>query len=145
MGMMELARHIIATSQETKLGVTNLQLQKVLYFTLLNAFKDGRLTREDLHDIYDRDFLVWRYGPVVESIYQKYSIFGASTIFKPEDEIQEYSFLNDYIINLLKENPFDLVGKSHQHSHWKNNEGTITFGRGPVSYSLEDLVDAANE
>ncbi|MGM0210963.1 hypothetical protein IGK20_001583 [Enterococcus sp. AZ112] len=39
MAMNDLANHIIARAQNTKLGITNLQLQKVLYFTLIDGLK----------------------------------------------------------------------------------------------------------
>lgn len=145
MGMIELASHIIARAQSNDSGVTNLQLQKVLYFTLLNAIRNGLIDRERLQQIYDTDFLVWRYGPVVKEVYEKYSGYGASEIFAPENLSEEYVFLNDIIDSLLEEPPFKLVRESHKHSHWQENEDTIFFGRGPVQYSVEDLIDASNE
>lgn len=145
MGMIELASHVIAKAQSNGSGVTNLQLQKVLYFTLLKAFKNGIIDKQKLTDIYDTDFLVWRYGPVVEEVYEKYNGYGASEIFTPENQIEEYAFLNDTIDGLLEEPPFKLVRESHKHSHWQENEGTIDYGRGPVEYSVEDLIHASNE
>lgn len=145
MGMIELASHIIARAQSNGSGVTNLQLQKVLYFTLLKAFKNEIIDEQKLMDIYDTNFLVWRYGPVVEEVYEKYNGYGASEIFAAENQTEEYALLNDTIDDLLEEPPFKLVRESHKHSHWQENEGTIIYGRGPVKYSVEDLIDASKE
>lgn len=143
MGMIELASHVIAKAQSSGSGVTNLQLQKVLYFTLLNAFKNGIITKEELTNIYDKNFLVWRYGPVVKEVYEKYNGYGASKIFSLEKQVDSYKKLDPFIDELLNKDPFALVRESHKHSHWKQNEDTINYGRGLVTYSMEDLISAA--
>lgn len=144
MGMETLAKHIITTAQRENLGITNLQLQKVMYFTLVYGLKQEVLTVEEVKELYDNKFLVWRYGPVVENIYETYRVFGASNIFYPEDTV-EYPELDEIIIKLLKKNPFDLVKKSHRHKKWCENKESIQYGRGNVEYDVEDLVDAARE
>ncbi len=143
MTMRDLADHIIAHAQNTEVGITNLQLQKVLYFTLIDSIRQKLVDEDWLREQYDSEFLVWRYGPVIEDIYEEYRIYGASNIFEQKQEIEEFSFLNPIIDNLLRENVFNLVNNSHRHNHWLNNKDQITFGRSDVSYSMEDLIDAA--
>lgn len=144
MTMLNLANHIIGHAQNTGTGITNLQLQKVLYFTIVNGLNQNLINNEWLEHEYDDPFLVWRYGPVVEDIYERYSIFGASKIFIPQEENDNYRMLNDIIDNLLQENVFDLVNKSHKHTHWRENKEHINYGRSDVPYDLEDLINAAN-
>lgn len=145
MSMMSLAKHIIAVAQKEEIKITNLQLQKVLYFTIINGLKEGLITKMWLKKEYDEKFLVWRYGPVVETVYEHYSIFGASPIFLSESENEKYTYLNCIINTLLKEKISRLVRDSHTHSHWKNHETEINFGRSEVPYLLEDLENAARE
>lgn len=143
MPMRDLADHVIARAQGTGKGITNLQLQKVLYFTLINGLKNKKIDKNWVENQYDENFLVWRYGPVIKSIYEKYSNFGASKIFVPKHENDEYANLNDIIDNLLSEKTFDLVDRSHSHPRWKNNEEHIQFGRSNIPYEIEDLIDVA--
>ncbi|WP_430610645.1 hypothetical protein IGL01_000748 [Enterococcus sp. DIV0340] len=58
MAMNDLANHIIARAQNTKLGITNLQLQKVLYFTLIEGLKQKIIDAEWLSEQYDANFFV---------------------------------------------------------------------------------------
>lgn len=145
MTMLNFANHIIARAQNEGTGITNLQLQKVLYFSIIEGLRQDIIDREWLEHEYDNQFLVWRYGPVVENIYERYSIFGASKIFIPQEEDDNYQILNNIINNLLHINVFDLVNRSHRHSHWLESEGHIDYGRSDVPYDLEDLINAANE
>lgn len=64
MSMEELANHVIAVSQENNLSVSNLELQKILYFTLRNS--RNVLDEEEIKDTYDEPFLAWPCGPVAQ-------------------------------------------------------------------------------
>lgn len=67
MNMLNFAKHILAVAYENKLSVSNLQLQKVMYF----AIRTQKNNHELLSQMYDEPFYVWRYGPVVPKIYRK--------------------------------------------------------------------------
>ncbi|TKN13789.1 hypothetical protein DVW83_14330 [Enterococcus sp. VV15] len=143
MPMRDLADHVIARAQSTGKGITNLQLQKVLYFTIINGLKQERITEQWLREEYDEQFLVWRYGPVVKDIYEEYSVYGASNIFEPKFQLEQYNNLNDIIDSLLQEKTSALVNQSHKHKRWFSNKQFIQFGRSDVPYNLEDLLDVA--
>lgn len=145
MPMRDLADHVIARAQRVGKGITNLQLQKVLYFTLIDGIKQKIINEDWLQEQYNSEFFVWRYGPVVKDIYEDYSIYGASKIFERKNENDSYTFLNKIIDARLKENVFDLVDESHSHTHWENNKEHIVYGRSNISYTVEDLLNAANE
>ncbi|MGX7174536.1 Panacea domain-containing protein [Enterococcus ratti] len=145
MTMRDLADHVIARAQGTGVGITNLQLQKVLYFTLIEGLKERAINKNWLTENYDESFLVWRYGPVIESIYEKYCIYGASKIFESKHENNNFRFLNRIIDRLLNEDVFDLVDESHQHKPWKENKDHIVYGRSDIPYTSEDLLDAAKK
>ncbi|MDN3202469.1 hypothetical protein P0E66_15280 [Enterococcus faecalis] len=141
MAMNDLANHIIARAQNTKLGITNLQLQKVLYFTLIEGLKQKIIDAEWLSEQYDANFFVWRYGPVVNTIYEKYSVYGAAKIFEPKKEIPEFSKLNTVIDFQLKQKLSELTNKSLQHDFWKENMFYIVHGRSNIPYQLENLIN----
>ena len=68
MSMNQLAQHILAVAKREGRSVTNLHLQKIMYFTLQRALKEEVLDRETLEELYDQSFLVWRYGPDRKSV-----------------------------------------------------------------------------
>ena len=74
--MDKLSEHIISIAKENKLPITNLKLQKVLYFTIYLAKEDEILSDLELKKLYDDKFEVWSNGPVVRSIYLKYRRFS---------------------------------------------------------------------
>lgn len=137
--MLDLASHIVARSQYIGKPVTNLHLQKILYFTLSETKEKQVLSEEELRSWYDLPFLVWRYGPVVEWIYHRYSIFGASDIFIPGTLDSRFDALNGVIDTLLEKSPFELVKRTTEQDIYKANEHLIINGKSSIPYSFEDL------
>lgn len=71
----DVASHIVTHCIEAGGPISNLQLQKILYFAQNNWLdKKGETLFDDV-------FEAWRYGPVVPEVYQAYSIFGKRPIF----------------------------------------------------------------
>lgn len=139
MTMNQLAQHILAVAKREGRSVTNLHLQKIMYFTLQKALKEKVLDREELEELYDQNFLVWRYGPVVPPIYEKYSLYSASPIMVSGNYSESFSTLDDIIKSLIEEKPFELVNKSHQESFWIKHQDDIVGWRSNVEYKLSDI------
>lgn len=103
-------------------SLSNLKLQKLLYFCQgLHFAVDNR---EPL--IEDSNFEAWPYGPVIPTIYSRFSKYGQNDI--PLNEATNYN-LNEQQINtinlvwnLLKNrHAFDLVDATHvEDSPWYN-------------------------
>lgn len=137
LGMLEFANHILAVAYENNLSVSNLQLQKVMYFAMRDRKDDYRL----LVKIYDEPFYVWRYGPTVPKIYRRFRVYGASSIIEKGEKCSEYSIFDDSIIYLLNEKLFSLIPESCEHTHWLLNNDKIIKGTSDVKYSLEDVLN----
>lgn len=111
---IELAYYIVDKCTREDEPVSNLLLQKMLYFLQIVycATTKGSLLFAD-------EFEAWTYGPVLPEVYYEYSYFGASPIIEKYDEsllpelgeLQE--FINDGIIELRGKYPWDLVRISH--------------------------------
>ena len=99
--------------------VTNLQLQKVLFFTLKQALNQQLLDESAIEKIHDQPFEVWRYGPVEREIYEKYKAYGADSITERDTENSEYQVLNPVILQFLRRDPFELIHISHQKKLWR--------------------------
>ena len=138
MSMEKFANHVIAVAQEKNMSITNLQLQKVMYFVLKEAKEKGTLTEKQLEELYDEKFQVWAYGPVVRGQYNRFRNFGSSPIIGVFEEDDSLAVLNQNILNYLGKNVFDLVRQSHEVEFWKENKPTIGF-RTNIEYELGNL------
>lgn len=140
--MWNLVNHILAVANTNSMNITNLQLQKILYFSFKNLIRDNLVEQNKLENMYKEagPFLVWRYGPVNENIYNEFSKYGSTPILERGKIDEQFNDLNPNIISMLERNPFDLVEESHQSSIWKNNEDKIKYGRSNTPYQFEDLI-----
>ncbi|KPJ21926.1 Panacea domain-containing protein [Streptococcus phocae] len=139
MSMELLANHIIAVAQEQNKEITNLQLQKVMYFALKHALQKDIFSDEELQELYDEPFLVWTYGPVVKSQYERFKRFGSSPILGTYHIENNLVRLNSEIIARLSESASKLVKESHKVPFWQEHENDIVGFRSNVEYSLGDI------
>lgn len=116
MTMLKFAKHILAVAYENQLVVSNLHLHKVMYFVMRDVQKDNH---DLLSKMYDEPFCVWYYGPIVPSIYKKYSGYGSRVIIEKGEKNSEYSVFDNSIIKLLQEDQFTLIDKSREHKFWQ--------------------------
>ena len=138
MSMEELANHIIAVAYDNNLPVSNLQLQKVLYFTLRNS--RSVLDEETIKESYDEPFLAWLYGPVARRQNRRFYYFGCSPIIGIFNKVPKYEQLNPIIIRFLKVDIFKMVDASHTHKFWKENSDEIKSGRRDIEYPLDEVL-----
>ncbi len=139
--MRELADMVIQRANQTKTPVTNLQLQKVMYFLLAFMVNgaDGQY-KERAKEIFDVGSLqAWPYGPVDKQTYDKYKNFKDKPIIDENiNNVETDETLNGWIDELLRINVFNLVRLSHEHDFWRQNERQIKLGQRP-NYSFENL------
>ena len=136
MTMRDFANHILAVAYENNLSISNLHLQKVMYF----AMREQKDNLELLSEIYDEPFYVWRYGPTVPSIYKKYSGYGSRAIIEKGERSNEYSIFDNFIIELLDKNVFSLIDESREHNYWLSNKDKMVHGKSDIQYELEDIL-----
>lgn len=139
MSMELLANHIIAVAQKQNREITNLQLQKVMYFALKYAIENGIFSKEQLQEIYDEPFLVWLYGPVVKSQYERFKKFGSSPILGTFSIDNNFEKLNQQILFNIGKSVSSLVKESHTVPFWKEHEDEIVGFRSNIAYSLGDI------
>ena len=139
-GMRELANHILAVAKDADLTISNLQLQKILFFIF------GRMISEteDIEQLpldYDLKFRRWSYGPVIEDIYFDYNNFGGRPIVDDEATALEiFDDYNDDIIHLLDVDPFKLVEATHRLPSWADYEEDIAARNYVPPYEIEDFI-----
>ncbi|BDR55775.1 Panacea domain-containing protein [Xylocopilactobacillus apis] len=142
MGMNELAEHIFAVAKDHNLGVTNLQLQKVMYFCIRDYLKEHPDFENDsfINNLYDDRFETWDYGPVVPSIYRKYSGYSSMPIPNKGINDPELECFDESIVKYLWKKVFDLVKISHQQPLWRENREKILNHTETFRYKLNDIA-----
>lgn len=139
MSMRKLADHIIAVAQKNSLPITNLQLQKVMYFIIKIAKQENLIDLDQLNEIYDEKFQVWAYGPVIKKEYARFKKFASEPIVGDFQASEEYRVFDDFIVELLNVSVFTLVDLSHRVPFWANNKNKIHGFRSEVTYTLDDI------
>ena len=136
MTMLNFANHILAVAYENNLSVSNLHLQKVMYF----AMREQKDNHGLLSEIYDDPFYIWRYGPTVPSIYKKYSGYGSRAIIEKGERHNKYSIFDNDIIEFLNQDVFSLIDESPKHIYGLSNKDKIIKGKSNIEYKLEDIL-----
>lgn len=80
--IIENSYYVIQYFQTYGKEVTNLKLQKLMYF--LEAFY--MVCNPDEIELFDTSFYAWEYGPVSKILYEKYRSFNNASIELSEDE-----------------------------------------------------------
>lgn len=137
--VIDIAKYIINSFDDKEFRISNIELQKVLYY-LQAAF-----LVEFNKPCFEEKIIAWKYGPVVEEAYRKFSVFGSQDIPKQEkSENFEFNFEKmkieknekkyipnqkekEVIDNVIEaygnvEDPFYLVKKTHDEDPWKNTD-----------------------
>lgn len=134
---MEIAVHVINYVKGQNGHISNLKLQKILYYI------QAAFLCERGEVCFDEKILCWRHGPVVQSVYNKFSIYGGEEIPEQRTE-KKIVFKNgrfvleerpvdggairdgdreliDRVVDGLKDyDPWYLVDKTHEEAPWKN-------------------------
>lgn len=108
----DAARFMVNLCIEEKHPISNLQLQKILYFCQLESYRINGAP------LFQDDFEAWRYGPVIPSVYRLFSIFGGLDIRRKVRETRRLSsderrLVGDVARQLRDLSPWELVAETH--------------------------------
>jgi uncharacterized phage-associated protein len=145
-----VANFIIEVAKKEGNPVTNLKLQKVLFFL------QGYCLNEYNRILFDGKFAKWQYGPIEEEIYQIFKPQGSmpidflSTQGKIENGIiklyhekidlpQEYiEELKSVVIKINQKAPWELFELTHKHSSWYSYKDDISRGIA-IDYANDEI------
>lgn len=136
---LDVANYVINRYNENNISITNLKLQKVLYY-IQAAFLVERGP-----GCFKDEIMCWRHGPVIQSVYNKFSKYGSEIIPRQEQKSQmvfdegkwkfESRLINKNDIDIKDRNlidkvadglasyePWYLVDRTHEEDPWKNLE-----------------------
>lgn len=114
MKALEMAKYIINRSIDKDKPVSNLQLQKILYFSHIDVIRAGKGKLVD-----DGQFEAWDYGPVLREVYNEFSPYGATKLTIKEEVSEDLDenikkIVNKSIDEYIEKSPWELVRKSHE-------------------------------
>lgn len=106
---IKIAKYVINKCTADCHPISNLQLQKILYYIQRSFLRTGTIAFSD-------EIEAWQFGPVVREVYNKYCGFGSLKICMNYDETirDDYANIIDRIVEekrLL--DPWDMVDDTH--------------------------------
>ena len=123
--VLEVCRHVINYSNEQDYGISNLKLQKVLYFIqayfLIDKTKNA--------PCFDDKIEAWNFGPVVPTAYHEYKQYGSGDIPTIESYVlfvtdvitdEDKNRINKVVDKFSGYSATDLVALTHRQSPWMN-------------------------
>lgn len=152
-----VANYIIEFCADNDMEISNLKLQKVLYYV------NARSLVELGTPIFSDKIQKWQYGPVIPKVYHEFKEYGAFpltrdaisqqivTLDTSSDTfavtVQEYDsgdiehtdIIDDTIRHLDSYDSFRLVELTHEHEIWKKDEYKIKNGTRNISYTDEEI------
>lgn len=152
--VLDVCRHVINYSNECDYGISNLKLQKVLYF--IQAY--FLIEKKDHTPCFEEKIEAWNFGPVVPKAYLEYKQYGngdiptiKSYIVLDEDNIwnskrvkfentaitvEDKALIDKVVDKFADYTATDLVSLTHRQSLWndayvpyRHNEITINAMR----------------
>lgn len=132
--ILEDSYYLISLFNKDNRKVTNLQIQKLMYF-----FEAYYMVEKDVDSLYECNFNAWAYGPVAIPIYKEFKEFRNDDIKLTDEQKEKGDSIDkekknylEYIYRIFGGlNVFDLVKLTHiQGSPWydtwiKNNSKVV--------------------
>lgn len=138
---IDVAKYIIWYCKEKGYSISNLKLQKILYFVQAAFLVDlGR-------PCFEESIEAWDFGPVVSEVYHKFKIFGSADIPKAmcngvESIIirSDRQTINEMVDQCAEYSASSLVEITHNQDPWRN---AYQKGRNNVisNLSIQDYFD----
>lgn len=114
----DVACYIVNSCIDDQLPISNLQLQKILYYAEAAFLVNDK-------ELFRNEISAWRYGPVVEDVYYYFKINANNPI---EEKVQQKLFnaldkktaqIIDRVVDIKRRyDAFELVRMTHEEQPW---------------------------
>lgn len=136
--VLDVARYIINYSHDKNYHISNLRLQKLLYFVQAQFL----VKHKSNEGCFFENIEAWDFGPVVPEVYHEYKIYGSSDIPKIDEYIDfsngiwnaekkkwDYELISECDRNLINEmvdacsnySATELVDITHNQKPWQQS------------------------
>lgn len=106
---LNMAKYIIDKCTKDRYPISNLQLQKILYYIQREFLQQGTVA-------FPESIEAWQFGPVVPEVYKQYCGFGALPIrmrYVVDIRSSDENIINPIIEKKRILNPWDMVSDTH--------------------------------
>jgi uncharacterized phage-associated protein len=117
--VFDIAKYIIKKCNDERHIITNLKLQKILYYI------QGYFLRGFGKPAFFESIYAWPYGPVVPDIYFRYNIYRASNIIDNDNnmnyhfDLKEQAYIDKIIDRCISMSANELVEQTHREDPWR--------------------------
>lgn len=108
---LDVAKYIITVCYSLHAPISNLKLQKMLYFVWIDFYK-----RTDRF-LFSENFCAWQLGPVVPEVYYEFSSHAGRPIYRLYNsslDSRDENVINEIIHKYVNKSPSTLVDMSHK-------------------------------
>lgn len=151
-----VSQHVINYSIKNNKPVTNLKLQKILYYI------QAAFLTEFNEECFEEDIQHWRHGPVIPKVYSEYKKYMdrgitdiqneyseiyldkdvkfsiRNIIYKEENFMKEdLDLMNKVIDSYLDMDPWDMVDKTHKEDPWLNTSSNDIISKSSIKDFFE--------
>lgn len=108
---IDLSKYIVSKCIQENCPISNLQLQKILYYIQKDFLSRGEMAFSD-------DIEAWQFGPVVPNVYYHYCGYGAMPISIASGSSEISIFDECYVDNIVEAkrelDPWEMVEETHK-------------------------------
>lgn len=119
--VIDIANYVIDYGSQNQKEITNLRLQKILYYI------QGYFLKMYDKPAFNEEIVAWPYGPVVPEAYYTYCMHGRNVLYLKQDVEYDFSMMSldekQLIRNIVDvccaDTISNIVNKTHQENPWK--------------------------
>lgn len=110
--VMDVAKYVLYKCASSGRPISNLQLQKILYYVQKAFLDQGKVCFEE-------DFEAWQFGPVIPTVYYEYCVYSSLPIHENDGSAESFfesdrSIIDGIVAEKCRKNPWDLVRETHE-------------------------------
>lgn len=162
---LDIARYVINYTIENNNAISNIMLQKIMYYIQANFLVNKN------KPCFDEEIINWEYGPVIQEVYDEFKRFGRCKIQDKQEEYEKIVFddkkmeleikiekyddaiisekdkegidniIDSYTIPKYLDHPFELVEKTHREEPWKNSNRNEIISVDSIKNYYEKHID----
>lgn len=126
---LDVAKYVISYSSENNKAISNLKLQKLLYFLWIDFFKETHKW------LFDDMIYAWQLGPVVPDVYFEFCSYAGLPInktFETNIDHNDKNKINNIVDRYIDNSAYNLVNRTHE----SGKPWSIIYNNGNGSRSI---------
>jgi uncharacterized phage-associated protein len=134
---LDIAKYILAVVSEYGDVVTNLKLQKLLFYAQV-----WHLVKKQA-PLFDEDAEAWRFGPVIPEVYDVYKKYGrlpiADDVSQADVDVldaETQRYMDKFLLSYMDYSAISLANMTHNEAPWRDAFEKNPDGREVIPQSI---------